>query len=179
MARRKEDIIYPKEELFVRYFTQNDETFGNATQSYAAAYGVNLDVPRDDEKRDENGKVILRSSYDRACQLCAVEGKRLLRKPKIQSLKVKLLNELMTNEVIDAELMKVVKQDEDRASKVAAMREFNKLKNRTTDQPNTIVIPVPIYSGLSSGQKQLPPKKVKANVIQDGNRTISGHNSNA
>ena len=30
--------LNPRQELFCRYYTQNDELFGNATLSYAEAY---------------------------------------------------------------------------------------------------------------------------------------------
>lgn len=74
------------------------------------------------------------SSYDKAINICGVQGNRLLRSFKIQDRIRKLFNEMLTDEFVDGELSKVVAQDHDLSSKMAAVREFNKLKARITDR---------------------------------------------
>lgn len=131
----------PKWEAFCRCYTQNQALFGNATHSYAEAYGYKLDtLPRDDAVYEEivdedtgekhKGKMIKASSYTLAENVCAVEGGRLLRTPQIQARITKLLNELMTDEYVDSQLVKVVTQDEDRGPKVQAIKLYAELKQR-------------------------------------------------
>jgi hypothetical protein len=46
MAKAKPDknrSLTPQQELFCRFYTQNEHLFGNATLSYAEAYGFKLD----------------------------------------------------------------------------------------------------------------------------------------
>lgn len=129
-----------KEELFCRYYVLNADTRLNATQSYNLAYDKKLDEQsREDEvwgtRPSKNGEgmekyLITPSSYDRCNAVCRVEGNKLLTKPYIDKRKTELLNELMTNEFVDGELVKVISQDQDRPSKVRAIAEFNKLGGR-------------------------------------------------
>ncbi|RUV40028.1 MULTISPECIES: hypothetical protein [unclassified Mesorhizobium] len=79
-AASKPRKLTQKQELFCRYYTQNRALFGNATHSYAEAYGYDLDkLSRDDavfeEWTDEQGQPAaetdsgeqLRSSSKRLC----------------------------------------------------------------------------------------------------------------
>ena len=50
--------LNPKEELFCRYYTQNEALFGNATLSYAEAYGYGLDELSKTGVYVENGKLV-------------------------------------------------------------------------------------------------------------------------
>lgn len=129
-----------KEELFVRYYVLNEDTRLNATRAYDFAYDKKLESQSKDDtvygtrpSKDGEGMekyVEKPSSYDRVHAVCRVEGNKLLTKPYIEKRKIQLLNELMTNEFVDSELMKVVAQDKDRPSKVRAINEFNKLGGR-------------------------------------------------
>lgn len=135
----------PKWELFCRHYTSNEELFGNATHAYAEAFKFNLDsLSHDDavydEDREENDKgelvfsnkkIITPSSYDKAVNTCAVNGHALLRNTKINQRIIELLNDIMRDEVVDAQLAKVIMQDDDRPSKVSAIKEYNNLKSRT------------------------------------------------
>ena len=133
------DRLNPKHEAFCRYYTQNDQTFGNATLSYAYAFDYKLDeLPDDDEVRDESGVVIEASSYDKAYKVCSVMGHRLLRNASIQQRNVVLLNELLTDQVVDSELAKVIKQDGDLTPKVAGIKEYNKVRGRIIDKTKII-----------------------------------------
>lgn len=141
----KKTKLNAKELLFCYFYTQNSETFGNATRSYGEAYDYKLDtlsheVIRDDETWDKEkglaipGEILEESDYQKACNVCAVEGARLLRSPKIQDKLTDLLNDLLIDRIVDRELAKVIMQDTERPAKVAAIREYNKLKQRILDK---------------------------------------------
>lgn len=138
MAKKKKKsqiLKNPKWELFCKCYTSNRELFGNATHAYAEAFGYKLDtLSRDDAVYDENHKCIEPSSYDKAVNVCAVEGNRLLRFPKINQRISDLLNELFKEEIIDAELSWVIMQRQDLGPKVAAIKEFNVLRARTKNR---------------------------------------------
>jgi hypothetical protein len=152
MARKKldkapDEALKAKRELFCRYYTQNQELFGNATMAYAEAYGYELDalskegVYEEIENEDgttDHGKLLEESEYDKACNVCAVEASRLLRNPKIQDRITVLLNELLKDEVVDSQLAKLVTQDRDNPTKIAAIREYNKLRGRIIDRTKII-----------------------------------------
>lgn len=140
------DKLTLRQELFCRYFTQNKALFGNATHSYAEAYNYKLDeLSRDDAVYEyvggEDGKegkaatqgfrkLLKPSSYDRAINVCAVEAARLLRNPKIQKRKIELMNEILTDQVVDSELAYVIQQDRELSVKLGGIREYNSVKGR-------------------------------------------------
>ncbi len=146
-----------KQEAFCRYYTQNDALFGNATLSYAEAYGFDLDNDRKDdakykctdgaiaheyefelmdkgEDKFRSAKKIEDSTHDRNYDYCSKAGSRLMRNGKIDARVIELLNEIMTNDVVDAEIAKVMKQSRDLPSKMRAIGEYNKLKQRIIDK---------------------------------------------
>jgi hypothetical protein len=131
--------LNPQRELFCRYYTQNEDLFGNATHCYAEAYDYKLDtLSQEDEydlpKGDPERKLIQRSEYDRAVHVCAVEASRLLRSPEIQLRITALLNEILRDEVVDSQLAKLIMQDAEPAAKIAAIREYNKVRQRITEK---------------------------------------------
>lgn len=133
-----------RREMFCRYFTQNEALRNNATLSYAEAYEYKLDTlshegvyeqVRDEETGEiSDGELIEPSEYDKAYNVCGVEGHRLLKNPKVQERIVFLRNEMLRDDVVDSELAKVIMQDEERQPKVAGIKEYNKLRGRIIDQ---------------------------------------------
>lgn len=132
------------EEMFCLYYVKIEETRRNAVRSYDAAYDKKLEekptddavyelVPSDVEGAPPERKLVQASSYDRCYQVCGVEGHKLLKKPKINQRIIQILNEMMTDEFVDAELVKVISQDADLRPKVAGIAEYNKIKKRTTN----------------------------------------------
>lgn len=131
--------LNPKQELFCRYYVQNRALFGNATLSYAEAYEYKLEelnrerplisgtAGKEDAKYGD-------SEYTLAYNACSVQGCVLLRNHKVNERLTVLLNELLKEEVVDSELAKVIMQDGDLAPKVAAIKEFNKLKGRIIEK---------------------------------------------
>lgn len=142
MKKKKAPIkksLNPKQELFCRYYTQNDALFCNATMSYAEAYEYKLDeLPKDDAiyEKDERGNEIIieDSTYQKAYRVCSSEGHANLRRPYIQARITELLNELLVDKVVDSHLASTIMQNKDLPSKVAAIREYNKLRARIIDK---------------------------------------------
>jgi hypothetical protein len=137
------NTLNPKNELFCRYYTQNSELFGNATHAYAEAFDYKLDTLSQkpvysDPDEDGNTEKIEDSEYDRACHVCAVEASRLLRKPEIQARITVFLNELLKDEIVDSQLAKLITQDADNTAKIAAVREYNKLRGRIIDKTQQV-----------------------------------------
>lgn len=108
--------LKPKQEAFCQHFTAGDEeTFGNGTRAYLLAYGLD----------PEN-----KTDYDTAKQ-CAY---RLLTNVHILKRVNQLMNVVFSDEMADLELAWVAKQKTDLPSKVAAIREWNKVKGRITNK---------------------------------------------
>lgn len=133
--------LNPKQELFCQLYISDEESWGNGAESYAQAYEL---------KRVGNW-------YKTAC----VSASRLLRKDNVSHRINELLDLRLSDELVDRELAYVVSQKSDLSSKVAAIKEYNRLKRRVDDSPKIAVIP--IYGGLSrhNGDTQdiLPQKE--------------------
>lgn len=132
-----------QQELFCHFYVINDELRGNATHSYAEAYGFKLDELSNedaiyeyyDEKTGEGkGKVLEPSTRSKAINVCAAESSRLLRTPKIQNRKIEMLNSLLRDDYVDSRLAKWIQDDSEPAASIAALREYNKLKQRITEK---------------------------------------------
>jgi hypothetical protein len=134
-APEQESDLNLKRELFCQYYAQGTGTFGNATLSYAAAYEIDLG---DTTRLDKLGYVLVAPSYRAKYQTCSVNGSRLLRDAKVQSRIRVLLNELLKDDIVDAELAKLIMQDGDLQSKVRAINEYNKVRGRIIDKTRDV-----------------------------------------
>lgn len=105
--------LSPQQELFCRSFVMDEEFLGNGTHSYAHAYNI----PKEG------------NWFKKA----AVGSSRLLKSVKISNRITELLNLVMNDATVDNELGYVITQKSDLSSKVAAIREYNKLKKRVSD----------------------------------------------
>lgn len=133
-----EEFLTPPQELFCRYYAQNSELFGNATLSYAEAYEYHLDELSKEQPvlaTNEKGEPteLGDSEYTLQYNVCSMAGSRLIRQDKIQLRIRALLNELMKDDVVDAQLVKIIMEGEDK-DKVAAIKEYNKLKQRIIEK---------------------------------------------
>lgn len=126
--------LKPQHELFCQLYIKNEALFGNATLCYAEAYNYKLDTLSHKETRDDEDNLIEASEYDRAYNVCSVQGHALLRMPKLQDRINRLLNEMLKDDIVDAQLAKVILQDRKLDSKVAAIREYNKIRQRITEK---------------------------------------------
>jgi hypothetical protein len=122
--------LNPQQEAFCRYYAQGEGTFGNATLSYSAAYEIELG---DLTWHDKDGNLRVHKDFVGDYHVCSVNGARLLRNADVQERINVLLNELLQDKIVDAELAKVIKQDGDLTPKVAAIKEYNKLRGRIVD----------------------------------------------
>lgn len=138
-ATASKKILNPGEELFCRYYTQNDALFCNATLSYAEAFNYGLDeLSKNDSVYDTDDRgyktKIEDSTYEKAYNVCSVMGHKFLRTVKIQDRITELLGELLVDKVVDSHLASTIMQNKDLPSKVAAIREYNKLRSRIIDK---------------------------------------------
>jgi len=141
---KTESKLTPQQELFCRFYTQNEALFGNATLSYAEAYNFDLDSLSDerpcDGDSDEEGKDHKHtvdcppSEHTIAYQTCSSNGSRLLRTAKVQARITALLNQMLRDEIVDSQLAKLILQDAKPEAKIAAIREYNKIRNRIIDR---------------------------------------------
>lgn len=105
--------LNPQQELFCQLYASNREFFGNGMQSYLEAYDL-------DSSKWKSAKA---------------NAHRLLTKDYILKRIDELLEIYINDQVVDKELGFVILQKADLGSKVAAIREYNKLKNRVSDKP--------------------------------------------
>lgn len=129
----KEERLNPKQELFCQLYAKSRESFGNGALSYANAYGIDI---------------ANKPSYDTA----RTSASTLLTNPNIL-LRIKTLLGDITDQEVDEELAFVIRQSYELPSKVAAIREWNKLKSRITEKmdhtTNGKDLPTPIYNGTA------------------------------
>jgi hypothetical protein len=141
-APEAESDLKLKREAFCQYYTKNQALFGNATLSYAEAFGYKLDeLSKEDAKYKGKGakrKLIEPSSYDKAYHVCSVQSSRLLRNADIQNRITALLNELLRDDIVDSQLAKIITQDDDLQSKVRAINEYNKVCGRIIDKTRDV-----------------------------------------
>lgn len=77
-----------------------------------------------------NGKCIRESSYRRMYNQCSANGSRLLRSDKIQARTTKLFVEMLNNDVVDAELTRIMLRGQKDSDRINAIKEHNALKAR-------------------------------------------------
>jgi len=118
LEKQIEEEVRPKlnekQELFCQLYATSHEYFGNGKLSYMLAYGMNID-----DKAQHNS--------------AAASASKLLTNLNVASRVAELLGAI-TEEIVDAELAYVIRQREELPSKVAAIREWNKVKSRVTDK---------------------------------------------
>jgi len=119
MTETKERPLNPKHELFCQLYVSGErELFGNGTLCYLEVYG----------SKDEGGK---KMSYMAA----AAAASRLLKNVKI----INRVNELLETggfnaENVDKQHLFLINQFSDLKTKMAAIKEFNALKNRISNK---------------------------------------------
>lgn len=108
--------LNPKQEKFCQLYATDTEFFGNGVQAYIEAYGPDTSKP---------------NWYKTA----AAAASRLLTNVKVCDRINELLEEQGLNDQnVDKQLLFLINQHADFKSKVAAIREYNKLKGRITEK---------------------------------------------
>lgn len=131
-----EEKLTLKQEKFCQLYATNAEFFGNGAQSYIEAY-------RPDQNKPNWYKSVQSSAS------------RLLANVKIFTRINKLLEETGFNDAdIDKQLSFIIHQQADFASKLGAIKEYNKLKQRITEKMDLTTKGekiIPILGGISNG----------------------------
>lgn len=142
MSRKKDHKkLNIKQELFCQLYVHDQNAMGNGTRCYAEAYKIDIsDIYNEITKKTE-----INPSYN----ICSAESSRLLRNVKIKNRISEILNQFLKDEVVDGELAKVIRQDHKFEPKVAAIREYNKLKQRIVEKIDHTTLgkelPTPMY----------------------------------
>lgn len=109
--------LNPRQELFCQLWATDIDYCGNGVQAYVEAYDV-----------DKTAK----NWYKSACASAA----RLLRDVKIYKRCNMLLETMDLNDAnVDKQLAHVIGQEADYGAKMQGIKEYNKLKKRTSDNP--------------------------------------------
>ena len=113
-AKLKKHLLNPKQEMFCTLYASDREFFGNGTQAYIEAY--NIDVKK-------------KGAYDGA----RASAYGLLTNPHILVRINELLESAVLNdEFVDKQLAFLISQNADMKTKIAAIKEYNGLKQRVT-----------------------------------------------
>jgi len=113
MAKITKLELTPKEELFCHIFATDRDCFGNGARAYLKTYGNEVKY-----------------------MTAKTQAYRLLTKPHLVARIRELIDIYISDEVVDKELGEVILQYGDLSSKVAAIREYNRVKGRLA--PTTI-----------------------------------------
>ncbi len=126
LAKESDDEVNARQELFCQTYVSKD-FFGNGVESYLEVYDIDRSKP---------------NWYKTAC-VCA---SKLLSNAKVCARINELLDEAGLNDnFVDKQLLFTITQHNDLGSKMAAIREYNKLKQRVIDRSQSEVT---IYSDL-------------------------------
>jgi len=126
-----------KQELFCQLYASDREFFGNGVQSYIEAY-----------EPDQSKPNWYRTARSRASEL--------LTSPNV----LRRIDEIfeahgLNDQFVDKQLEKLIVQDADFTNKLAAIREYNKLKQRITEKKEVHVkLPKPILGDLVKGEDE-------------------------
>lgn len=146
--------LKPEWELFCQFFVSDYETFGNATMSYAKAYKI------DTSNKSKYGS-------------CRTQGYRLLTNVDILNRINELLTELVMNDTtVDMQLAFLITQMHDYGSKIQAIKEYNKLKQRITEK---VEVKTDIIERLleESGLRK-DVEEMRGNSAKQGDAVVSG-----
>lgn len=107
--------LSPKQELFCRLYATDRDVFGNGARAYMEAYGLKA------------------SQYNTA----KTNAQRLLTNADICRRIGELLDLTLNDTVVDRELAFVITQHDNLAAKMAAIKEYNRIKKRASDSEPT------------------------------------------
>lgn len=132
--------LTPQQEMFCQLYASDREFFGNGVQSYIEAYGVNT---------SEKG----------AYNMAKAGASENLTKPYI----LERINEIfeahgLNDTFVDKQLEKLIIQDADFSTKMKAIAEYNKLKQRITIKQDITsdgesVMPVALVEFVNANRK--------------------------
>lgn len=118
-----------KQKRFCEIYTSEGDTFGNATLSYALAYGFDLDSLDKTPRINEEGKP-KQSLYDEEYHKCGVMAHNNLRKEKLREYINALLVSKLNDTTVDAQLTKLLLNSRKDDVKLNSIKVYNDLKQR-------------------------------------------------
>ncbi len=147
----KKEVINEKlnlqQDLFCQFYSgsKGRDYLGNGLQSYAAAYGLDLNKTSNINSSKSNAYRLLTNDYILARVRELMKGQRL------------------TEEDVDNELEYLIKQHGDYTNKLGAIKEFNRLKQRVTEKVE--------HSGYVATSEMSEEEKKKLDNILNKNAT--------
>jgi len=131
-----DDKLNPKQEQFCKIYATEKEFFGNGVESYLEVYDIDKTKPH---------------WYKTAC----VAASQLLSNVKVCARINDLLEEGgLNDQFVDKQLQFLITQHSEFGAKIAAIREYNKLKQRITEKIDHTTMgekmPSPIYGSKST-----------------------------
>lgn len=133
----------PQRKLFAKFYTTKGSTFSNATQSYAAAFDLDIEPKWDEEKQEFVREGQIASNYNNA----KVNGCKLLTSPAVRTMVNNYLMEQLNDVTADSRLNEILIGGKDSDS-INAIKVYNELKGRVTRKVDVSVAARP-YSGLT------------------------------
>lgn len=127
-----ESELTNRQKRFCVLITTDKECFGHKARSYAEAYELHTSAQR------KNARFL---------------GSRLYSNDNIQAYVKKLLRARFKDTTADDELAKLMVQDSDLPTKRAAIADYNKLKNRVKETPQTGPITIHISPDIAAKMK--------------------------
>lgn len=135
---QKERKLTLKQEKFCQLYAADEYFFGNATQAYIKAYGIDVKVPGRYAVAREGGATNLT-------------------KPNISKRINQLLEDIgLTDESVDKQLAFVIQQHGNLAAKVRGIAEYNKLKKRVDAPTNNAIVLILQKYGIDADVGQAP-----------------------
>lgn len=170
--------------MFIQLHTLHRDYRGNGMLSYAIAYDYDLDSLSDTngpciayeeklgvhEGEEEEHALADRcikhepSVRRKAENVCASAASRLLRDVRILRRRKELLNKFLNDEDVDAELAEIILADDH--DKLGGIREYNKLRKRTSDDGGAPVTNNFFLQFVQAAQQRVAPTPVAATVIE-------------
>ena len=144
--------LTPKQELFCQLYIRGDKKqFGNATRCYIDAYGIDINVKDKDWTKDE---IQSKKNYNTAM----ATGNANIWKPMIKKRINEILKKTFNDDEMDDELSKIVLQNNDLWSKLAGIKEYNRLKARVIEK--TAEVNIYDFSKLTPREMELKRKAI-------------------
>lgn len=119
----------PRQEMFCQLYASDREFFGNGTQSYIEAFDV---VVVNKPKRDSNENQLTYQTVRQYAHLLLTNIDILKRIDEIYE------GRGLNDQFVDKQLEFVITQHAELPSKIKAITEYNKLKQRTTNSTMTV-----------------------------------------
>lgn len=146
--RSKKENCTPKQARFAEYYCLDEEIYGNATRCYAKAYGIDIS--------EEKGYSVAHSAAVRLLQNVSV----------LEYMGELIDNSGLNNAFVDFQLLNLIKQDEDKATKLRAIQEFNKLRARIKDAETPRTPLSELLDQLDLDEPRIPGDGERLQIVQ-------------